>query len=313
MLKRDVLSIEDLTDSDVLAIFERAARMKADRASQSRKANEMPLAGRTIAMIFEKPSLRTRVTFEVAIAELGGRAVYLSPQDIQMGKREPVADVAKNLERWVHGIIARTFSHQTLVELAENASLPVINALSDREHPCQALADLFTVRERKGNLRGLRFAYLGDGCNTCHSLLLLCPKMGANIAVATPRGYEPAADIVSAARRLATEAGTVVDVGNDPKRAVSGADVVYTDVWASMGLEQEREKRLKVFPPYQVNAELLRHAKPDALVMHCLPAHCGEEITADVLYGAQSVVLDEAENRLHAQKGLLSVIYKQGE
>jgi len=313
MFKRGVLSIEDLTNDEVALVFERAARMKADRSSGARKADDMPLAGRTLAMIFEKPSLRTRVTFEVAVAELSGRAIYLSPQDIQMGKREPVADVAKNLERWVHGIIARTFSHLTLVELAESAAIPVINALSDREHPCQALADVFTVQEKKGRLRGLRLAYVGDGCNTCHSLLLLCPKMGINIAAATPRGYEPAADIVSAARRLAETAGTVVEVTDDPKQAVSGADVVYTDVWASMGVEQEREERLKVFPPYQVNAELLRHARPDALVMHCLPAHCGEEISADVLYGPQSAVLDEAENRLHAQKGLLSLIYTRGE
>jgi len=313
MPNRDVLSILDLSRADVRRVFERAAEMKAERSSQTSAQAGRPLAGKSVAMIFEKPSLRTRVTFEVAISELGGHPIYLSSQDIQMGKREPVADVAMNLERWVHGIIARTFSHETLVELAEHASVPVINALSDREHPCQALADVFTIQERKGNLRGLRLAYVGDGCNTCHSLMLLCPKVGMNVAVAAPKGYEPAAGIVAAARSEAAQAGTVVEVSDDPKQAVSQADVVYTDVWASMGLEQEREKRLKVFPPYQVNAELLRHAKPDAIVMHCLPAHCGEEIAADVLYGPQSAVLDEAENRLHAQKGLLSFIYGQGD
>ena len=306
MRGRDLLSIQDLSQAEVALVFEKAAAMKASR---SKGPGEQPLAGKTVAMIFEKPSLRTRVTFEAAVFELGGRAVYLSPQDIQMGKREPVADVARNLERWVHGIIARTFAHETLVELAENANVPVINALSDLEHPCQALADIFTVLERKGDLRGLRLAYLGDGCNTCNSLMLLCPKVGMHVAVGAPRGYEPREEVTSAARELATRAGTILEITNDPFAAASGADVIYTDVWASMGLEQEREERLKVFPPYQVNAELLRHAKPDATVLHCLPAHRGEEITAEVLDGLQSAALDEAENRLHAQKALLSLIF----
>lgn len=301
-----MLSIQDLSDAEAALVLDRAAALKASRGAAS---GERPLAGKTLAMIFEKPSLRTRVTFEVSVFELGGQCVYLSSQDIQMGKREPVADVARNLERWVHGIVARTFSHMTLVELAANAGIPVINALSDLEHPCQALADILTVRERKGHLRGLRLAYLGDGCNTCHSLMLLCPKVGMDVAVATPQGFEPREDVARAAREHATRAGTRVDITHDPVRAAEGADVIYTDVWASMGLEAEREERLRVFPPYQVNAELVRRAKPDAIVLHCLPAHRGEEITAEVLDGPQSAVLDEAENRLHVQKALLSLIY----
>src|SRR5262245_13869527 len=259
------------------------------------------MQGRTMALIFEKPSLRTRVTFEVAMIQLGGAAVYLTSQEIGMGKRESVADIARNLSRWVDVVTARVFSHQTLVELAEHATVPVINGLSDLEHPCQAVADFFTLWERGIDLAGSRLAWVGDGNNVCHSVLLLAALFGTPAVVATPPGFEPRESILAACREL----GGRVRLTTDPREAVEGADVIYTDTWISMGQETDREQRLEAFQRYQLNERLLGLAPPTALVMHCLPAHRGEEITDAVLDGPRSLILDQAENRLHAQKGII--------
>ncbi len=301
---RNLCSIDDFTSEELAAILAAAARLKVRPDEVSQLA-----AGNTLAMIFEKPSLRTRVTFEVAMTQMGGHAIYLQPSDIGLGKREPVKDVARNLSRWVQAIMARTFSHQSILELAEYAAVPVINALSDREHPCQALADFQTFIEYKGDLRGRKLVYVGDGNNVAHSLLLLAAKLGVHCAIACPAGYAPAEDIVARAREIGRATGAVIEVGPDARALAAGADVLYTDVWTSMGQEAETTERLRVFPPYQLNAELLACAKPDALVMHCLPAHRGEEITEEVLEGPQSVVLDEAENRLHVQKAVLALAF----
>jgi len=292
------LSIQDLDRSNVGRLFKLTSELKARVKSRDRIT---PLGGRTLALIFEKPSLRTRVTFEVGMIQLGGAAVYLSAQEIGMGKRESVPDVARNLSRWVDGIAARVFSHQTLVELAQHATVPVINALSDREHPCQAMADFFTLWERGIELRGLEMAWVGDGNNMCHSLLLLAALTGVKMRVACPPGFDPDPAVLQASRDL----GGHVRLTTEAKEAVEGAQVVYTDVWISMGQEGERENRLEAFQRYQLNETLLRFAPPGALVMHCLPAHRGEEVTDAVLDGPQSIVLDQAENRLHVQKGIV--------
>jgi len=265
----------------------------------------LPLQGKTLVLIFEKPSLRTRVTFEVAINQLGGKAIYLSPTDIKMGIRESISDIAKNLSCWVEGIIIRAFSQKTVVELSKNASIPVINALSDLEHPCQAIADLYTILEHKGKLKGIKLAYLGDGNNVCNSLILCSAKLGVDIRVATPEGYEPKKEIVKKAKEEAKKAGSKIEILNDPKLVVKNADIVYTDVWVSMGQEKERDKRLEVFPPYQVNKRLINLAKDDCLVMHCLPAHREEEITSEVMDGPNSIIFKQAENRLHTEKAIL--------
>ena len=301
----DFVSMDDLSPEEVRFVLDTAVDLK-----RRAKAGDRPvlLAGRVLAMIFEKPSLRTRVTFEVGMWELGGHAVYLAPQDVQLGARESVPDVARNLERWVGGIMARTFAHRTVQTLAEHARIPVINGLSDLEHPCQILGDLLTIRERFGHLDGLRVAWVGDGNNVCHSLLLGAAKVGMHVAVATPARYAPDPAIVARAREIAPASGSRIEVGTDAKAAARGADVIYTDVWVSMGQEAEREAKIKAFSGYQVNGALTAQAAARAVVMHCLPAHRGEEITGEVLDGPQSVVLDQAENRLHAQKALLSLI-----
>ncbi|MBI2201037.1 MAG: ornithine carbamoyltransferase, partial [Armatimonadetes bacterium] len=264
------------------------------------------LQGKVLAMLFEKPSLRTRVTFEVGMLQLGGHAIYLGPSDVQMGSRESVADVARNLERWVDGIMARTFAHRTVEELAEHAGVPVINGLSDLEHPCQTVADLLTIRERVGEVKGARVAWVGDGNNVCHSLLLGAAKLGIRMSVATPAVYAPDAKIVARAEEIARQTGGSIAVGTDPQEAVRDAKVINTDVWVSMGQESERATKLKAFAGFQVNADLVRRASRDVVVLHCLPAHRGEEITDDVLDGPHSAVFDQAENRLHAQKALLA-------
>jgi ornithine carbamoyltransferase len=305
MRGRDFVSIDDLSAVELTEVLDRAGALK-----QRQRAGETAplLAGKTLAMIFEKPSLRTRVTFEVGMRQLGGGAVNLAPADIQLGVRESVTDVARNLSRWVDGIMARTFAHQTIVDLAAAASVPVINGLSDWEHPCQTLADLLTVQEHLGRLEGARMAWVGDGNNVLHSLLLAAGKLGISVAAATPAGYAPAADVVRRAQGLASRTGATVLVTTDPMEAVRGADIIYTDVWVSMGQEAERGQRLRDFTGYQLNAALLGTAGGRARVMHCLPAHRGEEITDEVLDGPSSIVLDQAENRLHAQKGLLALI-----
>ena len=295
---KHVLSIRDLGRDDVPRLFALTAELKARQKARDRV---MPLRGRTMALIFEKPSLRTRVTFEVAMVQLGGAAVYLSAQEIGLGKRESVPDIARNLSRWVDVIGARVFSHRTLVEMAAHASVPVINALSDLEHPCQAVADFFTLWERGLDLAKLRLAWVGDGNNVCHSVLLLAALCGTAAVVACPPGFEPEPAILDACRAL----GGRVRLTTDAREAAEGADVIYTDTWISMGQEADRERRLEAFQRYQLNDTLLGFAAPGAFVMHCLPAHRGEEITDAVLDGPRSVIFDQAENRLHAQKGII--------
>jgi ornithine carbamoyltransferase len=299
---RHFLSISDL-DSAVLArLLERAAGLKAE--SRRGEAHHR-LPGVTAAMVFQKPSLRTRVSFEVGMLQLGGHALYLSPAEIQLGHREGVADAARVLSRYVQAIVARVFLHDDVVGLAREASVPVINALSDVEHPCQVLADLLTLKEHFGRLEGLTLAYVGDGNNVASSLLLAAPRTGINVRVATPGGYEPPAAIVEAAHAESRRTGGSVELFTDPRAAVRGADALYTDAWYSMGQEDEAELRQPLFAPYQVNAGLVAGAAAHAIVLHCLPAHRGQEITDEVLDGPRCVAYDQAENRLHAQKALL--------
>jgi ornithine carbamoyltransferase len=268
------------------------------------------LLGRTLAMIFEKPSLRTRVSFDVGIHQLGGFAIYLPQAEVNLGRRESIHDVAKNLERMVQGIVIRTFAHKNAEEMAAIADIPVINGLTDFSHPCQAMADYLTIWEVKGRLEGLKLAFVGDGNNVAHSLMFGGAQLGLEVHMATPRGYEPNPDAIAWARQRASESGGALTLTNDPRAAVTGADVVYTDVWASMGQEGEADERRQVFRPYQVNAGLFALAKRDAVFMHCLPAHRGEEVTAEVIDAARSVVFQQAENRLHVQKAILIELMK---
>ena len=300
---RDFLSVADLSVAEVLSVFETAASLKAEYRETRRHRTE-PLRGRTIALLFQRPSLRTRVTFEAGMSQLGGHAVYLA-HDTVLGARESVRDVARNLDRFVEGIVARTGPHEIVVELAGQAAIPVINGLTIREHPCQALADVFTLRERFGRLDGLVLAFVGDGNNVYHSLALLGPALGLEVRLAHPPGYAPNARIVERARELADAGGGRLAFTHDPQEAVTGAAVVYTDAWTSMGQEAETEERRDAFRAYQLNNALLDAAGPDALAMHCLPAHRGEEITSEVMDGPRSLILDQSENRLHVQKALL--------
>ena len=302
---KHLLSMADLDRGDVEELFRLAAHWK--RRTKARVVTS-PLAGRSLALVFEKPSLRTRVTFEVGMAQLGGTSVYLSAQDIGLGKRESVADVARNLGRWVDAIAARTFAQTTVEDLARHGGVPVINGLSDTEHPCQALADFFTLWERGLDLARLRLAWVGDGNNVLHSLALLAALMGTELTAACPPGYEPDPAVFDAAQGLGGRITVTADVAD----AVKAADAVYTDVWVSMGQEAERERRLEAFSRYQLNERVLGFAKPGALVMHCLPAHRGEEITDSILDGPTSVVLDQAENRLHVQKAVLLTLLGAG-
>jgi len=302
-LSDDLLTGTEWNPAQVLDFFRLATDIKAypDRYRNS-------LSGRFLALIFEKPSLRRRVTFEVGIASLGGTAVFLDHTLTHLGERECVRDIAKNLERWVHGIVARVFAQESLEEFARNAAIPVINALSDRYHPCQALADFFTLQERFGELRGIKLAYVGDGNNMCHSLLTIGARVGAHVCVATPAGYEPDPAIVSAAKRVARETHGKIEILRSPKEGVSGAQAVYTDVWASMGQEVEAAAREAAFAGYQVNEALLSGAASDAVFMHCLPAHRGLEVTGGVIDSTRSIVYDQAENRLHVQKAILHTL-----
>jgi len=294
----------------MLELFDIARKLKKDVKNG---VEHHYLEGKTLAMIYEKPSLRTRVTFEIGIYQLGGYGIYLAPSDIKLGKRESVGDVARNLSRWVDGIMARTFSHNTVVELAENASIPVINGLSDYEHPCQILADYLTILEHKNRVDGLNFAFIGDGNNVANSLLYASVILGSDFSIASPAGYKIKPDIFDKAKEIADKTGVKILQTNSPEDAVRDADIIYTDVWTSMGEEAERAERIKKFEEYQVNNKLLEYANEDAIVMHCLPAHRGEEITSDVLDGPHSVVLDESENRLHIQKAILVKLMKKGE
>ena len=302
---RSLDSLFHLTKEEIEQILKISELLKF----QLLRGEEHPLLkGKTLAMIFEKPSTRTRVSFEVGMWQLGGYALYLSASDLQLGRGETIADTAQVLSRYVDGIMARVFVHQTILDLVKYSRVPVINGLSDFTHPCQGLADLFTIYEKKGRLSGLKLAYVGDGNNVAHSLLYGCSKVGMDITLACPKGYEPNPEVVSKAKEEGRRSGGKVKVTNDPKEAVREADIVYTDVWASMGKEKEHEKRVKVFKPYQVNGKLIKEAKEDYLFMHCLPAHRGEEVTDEVADSKNSVIFDQAENRLHTQKALLALI-----
>jgi len=303
MFQKDLISIHDLSASDVAALFALAGGMKAHP-----KDFRATLSGKILAMIFEKSSTRTRVSFEAGMTQLGGAAQFLSARDIQIGRGEPIADTARVLSRYVNGIMARTFAHDTVVQLARHATIPVINGLTDLLHPCQALTDYFTMSEKFGALAGLRLAYVGDGNNMAHSLMYGGAKCGVHVAVATPAGYEPDASVTASARADAAAAGTTLLVTHSKEEAVAGAHVVYTDVWASMGQEAEQQKRVRAFAGWTVTDELLALANPDAVFMHCLPAHRGEEVAASVCDGPRSVIFDEAENRLHVQKAILATL-----
>ena len=307
MKKRDFLSIADWSGEKLLSLIEFSGNVK-----QNPRKYLKTLEGKSLAMIFEKQSLRTHVTFDVALYELGAHGVYLTQADISLGKRESVYDTAKNLERWVDGVVVRTFAHKTCVDLAASMRVPVINALTDHEHPCQAVGDFLTITEHVGPVKGKKLVFIGDGNNVCHSLMLLAGKLGMNFTAATPHGYEPDRKVVALAAAAAKRLGARVEVTSNPKEAVKDADVLYTDVWTSMGQEEERVERLRLFKEFQVNKRLMSRAKPRAIFMHCLPAHRGEEVTNQVIDSKQSVVFDEAENRLHSEKAILLTLL-QGE
>jgi len=306
MKHKDFISIHDYSAADVREIFEVARDMKKD----PRKFNSA-LAGQTLGMIFEKSSTRTRVSFEVGMFQLGGHALFLSARDIQLGRGEPIYDTAKVLSRYIDGIMARTFSHKSVTDLAEYASIPVINGLTDLLHPCQAMADYFTAWEKLGDLKGRKIAWVGDGNNMAHSLMFGASKVGMNIAVATPPGYAPDESIVAKAKADADGAGTKVTITTSIDEAVKDADVIETDVWASMGQEAEAAKRQKDFAGWTVSSRMMSEAKKEAIFMHCLPAHRGEEVAAEVIDGEQSVIYDEAENRLHVQKAIMYLLMKR--
>ncbi|MBI3405257.1 MAG: ornithine carbamoyltransferase [Acidobacteria bacterium] len=303
VLTRDLVTGAEWTPARLRELFHLSADIKA-RPDRYRGA----LGGRFLALIFEKPSLRTRTTFEIGIASMGGGSVFLDHQETRLGQRESIKDVARNLDRWVHAIVARVFSQEALEELSLHAGVPVINALSDQYHPCQAFTDFFTLEERFGSLKGLKIAYVGDGNNVCHSLLAAGARVGAHVRVATPAGFEPDPEVVSEARRAARETRGKIEILPTPEEAVAGAQAVYTDVWASMGQESEATERAKIFAPYQVNGALMSHAAPDAVFLHCLPAHRGLEVTDAVMDSPQAIVYDQAENRLHVQKAILLML-----
>jgi ornithine carbamoyltransferase len=297
---KDLISIKDLTSREIEAIF-----LLTDQLKKDPKAFGSVLTGKTLALIFQKPSNRTRVSFEVGMYQLGGNAIYLSPGEINLGVRESIKDVAKTLSRYVDGIVLRTFEHKNCLEMAAYSDKPVINGLSDFSHPCQALADVYTVKEKLKDIDKATLAYVGDGNNVCNSLLYTCSKIGMNIAIAAPKGYAPDKAVLKESRSLAALKHKEIKLFNDPKEAVKGADVIYTDVWASMGQEKEAKERGKAFKNFQINSALVKLAKQNVLVMHCLPAHRGQEITDEVIDSKNSVVFDQAENRLHVQKAIL--------
>jgi ornithine carbamoyltransferase len=299
-MKKDLISIKDLSTGEIEDIFILTDKLKKGKAKYSKV-----LAGKTLAMIFQKPSNRTRVSFDVGMYQLGGNSIYLAPHEINLGVRETIEDAAKTLSRYVDAIVLRTFEHKNVLEMAKFASVPVINGLSDFSHPCQALADVYTIREKLKKLRNVTLAYVGDGNNVCNSLLFACSKIGMNMNMGTPKGYEPNSAVLKEAKTIAQSKNTTVNLFNSATEAVKGADVIYTDVWASMGKEEESGKRKKIFKDFQVNKNLVNLAKKKALIMHCLPAHRGEEITDEVIDGANSIVFDQAENRMHVQKAIL--------
>jgi ornithine carbamoyltransferase len=305
---RDLISSRDLGPAGVKAVLDLAGLMKA-RPADFRQA----LDGKHIVMFFEKPSLRTRLTFEAGIASLGGSVSFVDQTSGRLDAREKLSDIAHNLERWVDGIVLRTFAHATVEGMAEHACVPVINALSDLEHPCQALADYFTLQERFGDLKKITLAYVGDGNNVAHSLLITAACLGSRIRIATPAGYGPNPEIVAVAEGIAQETGAVIEILSDPHQAVAGVDAIYTDAWTSMGQEQQEDQRAGIFPPYQVNDALIAEAAPHAVFMHCLPAHRGQEVTDEVIDSVRSVVFDQAESRFHVQKAIMMLLLGGGE
>jgi len=302
---RDLLSLHDLTPEELAAILELAGELKE---KQKQNIPHPLMVGKTLGMIFQKSSTRTRVSFEVAMYQLGGYALFLNANDLQLGRGETIADTARVLSRYLDGIMIRTYAQSDVEQLARYADIPVINGLTDLTHPCQVLADLLTVKERKGKLAGLRLAYVGDGNNVCHSLLFGCAKVGMDISVASPEGYKPRQEIVRLAKEDARQTGSRVEICTDPLKVVAGADVVVTDVWAGMGQEAEQAKRVAALLPYQINPALVSHATPDYIFLHCLPAHRGQEVVDEIIDGPNSAAWDEAENRLHAQKAVLSML-----
>jgi ornithine carbamoyltransferase len=304
---RDFTRVAGWSGGDLERVLDLADELKA---LQKQREEHHLLPGRTLGMIFQKPSTRTRVSFEVGIAQLGGTGLYLSAGDLQLGRGETLRDTATVLSRYLDAIMIRTFAQDDVEELARHAAIPVINGLTDASHPCQALADVMTIRERFGRLEGVTVAYLGDGNNVCASLMVAAAKLGTNFRAATPKGYEPSAEAVEIARQAAAETGATIDLLDDPHQAAAGVDVLYTDVWTSMGQEEERERRLRDLAGFGIDDELVRLAGENAIVLHCLPAHYGEEVTEDVLYGPQSAVWDQAENRLHAQKALMALVIR---
>ncbi|HEY4756251.1 MAG TPA: ornithine carbamoyltransferase [Ignavibacteriaceae bacterium] len=305
MKGKDLISIHDLTLEEVNQIFEVSKTLKQKQLTGE---SHRVLEGKTLGMIFTKPSTRTRISFETGIYQLGGIGMYFGPNDLQLGRSESISDTAKVLSRYLDGIMIRTFAHQDVIDLAEGASIPVINGLTDLLHPCQVLADLFTILEKKGKLKELKLAYIGDGNNMAHSLLNGCSKVGMHISIASPSGYKPNAEIVNNAKKNAKYMGSKVEILDDPVKAVKNADIIYTDVWASMGQESEAAERRKKFMRYQVNPKLVKNAKDDYLFMHCLPAHRGDEVVNEVADSPNSVIFDEAENRLHVQKAIMALV-----
>ncbi|MFK3893133.1 ornithine carbamoyltransferase [Bacillus subtilis] len=303
---KDLLTLKDLSEEDINALLTEAGELKQNKIQPI-------FHGKTLAMIFEKSSTRTRVSFEAGMAQLGGNALFLSQKDLQLGRGETVADTAKVLSGYVDAIMIRTFEHEKVEELAKEADIPVINGLTDKYHPCQALADLLTIKEIKGKLKGVKVAYIGDGNNVAHSLMIGCAKMGCDISIASPKGYEVLDEAAEAAKTYALQSGSSITLTDDPIEAVKDADVIYSDVFTSMGQEAEEQERLAVFAPYQVNGALVSHAKPDYTFLHCLPAHREEEVTAEIIDGPNSAVFQQAENRLHVQKALLKAILYKGE
>jgi ornithine carbamoyltransferase len=303
-IAKDLLTGAEWSPGDVRDLLHRTAEIKARPARFA-----SVLRGKHIALIFEKPSLRTRVTFEVGIQSMGGFVVFLDHTQARLGERESIPDVARNLQRWVHGIVARVYEQRVLEEMARSADIPVVNALSDKFHPCQALADFFTLEEKFGSLRGFKLAYVGDGNNVCHSLIFLAARLGVHIRLATPANYTPDADVLAEAKRVAKETRSKIELFTDPTEAVAGAQAVYTDSWTSMGFEAEEKIRRNIFQPYQVNRKLMEQAAENAVFMHCLPAHRGAEVTDEVLDGPSSMVLDQSENRMYVQKAILHALY----
>ncbi len=307
MIKRDFISLKSYTNSELLKLLADAARLKKIK---NRITDD--LHSKTIGLIFQKPSNRTRVSFEVGIHQLGGNCIYLGPEEINLGKRETTSDVARTLSRYLDGIVARTFSHQDVVELAKFATVPVINGLTDLSHPCQAMADMLTIHEKFGTFKGIKLAYVGDGNNVCHSLMIISSKLGLDMTVAHPKGFAPLDIVTNAAQELAIGTNAKISLTTDPLQALKNAQVIYADTWVSMGQEEEAKKRLKIFGKYQINTQIVEKADKDFIFMHCLPAHRGQEVTEDIIDGPHSVIFDQAENRLHVQKAILLYLLGKG-